>query len=143
MKLTLKFKKLDPSAIIPSFAHSTDAGFDIYTTEEKTLNLGDWYAFSTGLVSEIPDGYFVKFFDKSGLALRSGIQILAGVIDAGYRGEWKVIVRNSGKEPITIGKGEKVTQGVLMKVIQMEIKVVDELSGSERGEGGFGSTGKK
>ncbi|MBI3397400.1 dUTP diphosphatase [Candidatus Woesebacteria bacterium] len=142
-KLIIKFKKLDPSAIIPSSAHPTDVGFDIYAIEERTLNPGDWHGFSTGLAAEIPKGYFVKFFDKSGLALKSGIHILAGVIDAGYRGEWKVIVRNSGHDPITIGKGEKITQGILMQVIQMEMREVDELSESERGEGGFGSTGKK
>ena len=141
--MVIKFKLLSADAAIPVYSHEGDAGFDIKTTEDKELAPGEHYGFSTGLASEIPTRLFVKLFDRSGLAFKSGIHVLAGVIDSGYRGEWKVILLNSGSSPVKISKGDRIAQGVLFKIDQAEFEIVEELSESERAEGGFGSTGKK
>lgn len=142
-KPTVKFKLLSKDAKLPQYAHDTDAGFDIYSVEDKTLVPGERCVFKTGLASEIPHGWYVQIFDRSGLALKSGIKTMAGVIDVGYRGEWGVIVVNLGNEPVKIEKGDRIAQGILLQVPQAEIVQVQELSETKRGEGGFGSTGKK
>lgn len=141
--LKIRFKKMLPDAILPKYAHDGDAAFDICTIEEKELNSGEMYIFSTGLAGEIPEGYFVKLFDRSGLAARHAIHSIGGVIDANYRGEWKVMLVNSGKDPVTVEKGERIVQGVLFKLNQAEIVEVDTLSATSRGEAGFGSSGRK
>lgn len=141
--MVLKFKKLSPDAKVPRYSHPDDAGFDICSLEEKTLQPGERYAFKTGLASEIPSGWYVQIFDRSGLAIKNGIKTMAGVIDSGYRGEWGIILVNLGSNPVTIQKGDRIAQGVLLQTTQAEIIEVQELSDSSRGEGGFGSTGER
>lgn len=141
-ELTIKFKRLVPEAKIPQYAHPFDAGFDLYSIEEYTLQPGERHTFGTGLASEIPEGWFVMFKGKSGLATKGGIECLAGVIDSGYRGEWGVVLINLGKEAYTIKAGDKVTQGILIPVNQAKMLEVEELSDSDRGGKGFGSTGR-
>lgn len=138
----LMFKLLSEGAELPSYAHPDDAGFDIYSTETKTLEPGERYVFQTGLSAEIPEGYFVSFRDKSGLAAKYGLHTLAGVIDSSYRGEWGVIIVNTGGEPVTINKGDKITQGILQEVTQADIIETGQLSETSRGTDGFGSTGR-
>ena len=138
----LKFKLLSPDAKLPSYAHTDDAGFDVYSIEEKTLKPGERHVFKTGLVSEIPVGWYVQFFSKSGLAAKAGLATLGGVIDTGYRGEWGVIAVNLGNEPITISKGDKVAQGIMLPITQPKIVQSNKLTDAERGGGGFGSSGK-
>lgn len=140
--IILKFKLIVPEAKLPRYAHPEDAGFDLYSIEEKTLKPGERHVFKTGLSSEIPPGWYVQFFSKSGLAAKSGFSTLAGVIDSGYRGEWGVIAVNLGNEPIKISKGDKIAQGILLPITQPTIVQSNELSPAERGEGGFGSSGK-
>lgn len=142
-KPTIKFKLLSPDAKLPSYAHNDDAGFDIYSVESVTLEPGQRHIFKTSLTSEIPQGWFISFRDKSGLAAKHGLHTLGGVIDAGYRGEWGVILVNNGQEAVTIEKRDKISQGILQPAEQAEIVEVEDLSGTQRGEGGFGSTGKK
>lgn len=138
----LKFKLLDKSAKLPEFAHNDDAGFDIFSNENLILPKGKVYGVSTGISSEIPIGHYVSVRDKSGLAIKNGIHTLGGVIDAGYRGEWKIILVNLGKEDFEIEKGNKIAQGILTKLVKTNIAVAKTLKSSQRGISGFGSTGK-
>jgi dUTP pyrophosphatase len=139
----IKFTLLDKNAKLPNYAHDDDAGFDIYSNESVVLRKGEYKAISTGISSEIPKGFFVSFRGKSGLAFNFGLDIMGGVIDAGYRGEWKVIMVNLGKKNYKFEKGDKVAQGILQIVPHANIIKSKGLSKSERGKGGFGSTGKK
>lgn len=139
----VKFTLLDANAKIPSYAHDDDAGFDIYTNESFTLKKAEYKAISTGISSEIPKGFFVSFRGKSGLAFNFGLDVMGGVIDAGYRGEWKVIMVNLGKKSCKFEKGDKIAQGILQIVPHANITESKTLSTSKRGKDGFGSTGKK
>ncbi|MBU2577662.1 dUTP diphosphatase [Patescibacteria group bacterium] len=140
--MVIKFKKLNPEAILPKFALEGDAGMDVFSAEEYVLKPGERYVFSTGISSELPEGYFIKFAPKSGLAVKSGIDVLAGVVDNGYRGEWLVVLINLGDDPKEFKKGDKICQAILRKIEQAQIEEVGSLSETERGTGGFGSTGK-
>ena len=139
--LVIKFKKLRESAILPRYAHSEDAGFDLFSLENYTLKPRERHVFNIGLASEIPPGYFVMLKPKSGLAAKGGIDVLAGVIDSSYRGEWGVVLINSGEQPFEFKVGDKICQGILLEIDQAEIMQVEDLSETERGEAGFGSTG--
>jgi len=105
---------------------------------------GEVAAVSTGLKAEVPDGFELQVRPRSGLALRNGIGVLnsPGTIDSGYRGEIRVILVNLGKEPFRIRRGDRIAQLVLSPVARAEFEEAAELSGSQRGSGGFGSTGK-
>ena len=138
----LKFHLLNKLAKIPEYAHDNDAGFDIFSSEDCVIKKGKFYGVPTGISSEIPNGYFVSIRDKSGLAINSGIHVMGGVIDAGYRGEWKVILINFGNKDFEIKSGNKIAQGVFIKLEKTKIKEVRLLKKSERGKKGFGSTGK-
>ena len=143
MSSVLKFKKLDNQAVIPQFANPSDVGFDLFSLEDKVLKFGERHIFKIGLSSEIPEGCFVVFKPKSGLAVKAGIDVLAGVIDAGYRGEWAVVLINLGQEDYLFSKGDKIAQGMLLSFDQPKIiETKDELSQADRGERGFGSSGK-
>ena len=141
-QLTIKFKKLKPEAILPEYATENDAGFDLFSLEDYQLKPGERKVFGIGLAAEIPVGFFVIIKPKSGLAVKGGIDVLAGVIDSGYRGEWGVVLVNLSNQPYQFHKGDKIAQGVLLPVANADIKKVDSLSDSERGAGAFGSTGK-
>ncbi len=142
-KPVLKFKLLTPDAKLPQYAHDVAAGMDLYSCEDKVLEPGERHIFDTQVASEIPHGYFISYRDKSGLAAKQGIQVLGGVIDENYRGNWMVILLNTGSEAYTFEKGDKIAQAILQPVAYPEVVEVKELSDSERGEGRFGSTGKK
>lgn len=138
----LKFKLLDPIAVIPSYAHIDDAGFGIYSIEEKVLKPMEYYAVATGISSEIPEDYFVSIRDRSSMAIK-GLHIMGGVIDSGYRGEWKIIMINLSGEDYKIEIGDKIAQGILQNARQPVIELAEDLPDSSRGEKGFGSTGRK
>ncbi len=142
MTNVLKFKKLHETAVVPSYAHTDDAGFGIYSIEEKVLKPMEYYAVATGISSEIPNDYFVSVRDRSSMAVK-GLHVMGGVIDSGYRGVWKVIMINLGKEDYKIEVGDKIAQGILQNAKQPKIEIVEDLSDSSRGKGGFGSTGRK
>jgi len=141
MNTVLKFKKLDPRAVIPQFATNGDVGFDLFSLEDKTLTPGERHLFKIGLASEISEGHFVVIKPRSGLAVKAGIDVLAGVIDSGYRGEWGVVLINFGKEDYAFSKGDKIAQGLLLSFSQPEIIETGNLSEADRGEKGFGSSG--
>ena len=138
----IKFQKLHPDAQVPSYAHIGDAGADVYSVTEVILQPQHRAAIPTGLAVDIPIGYEIQVRPKSGLALKYGITVLnsPGTVDAGYRGEIQVIVVNLGTEAYTFTKGQKIAQLVLKTVLQAQY-IEGELGTSDRGIGGFGSTG--
>jgi dUTP pyrophosphatase len=142
--MKLKIKKLNPEAIIPAYQTKEAAGFDLHSIENVVLKPGERKLIGTGLAFEIEYGYEVQIRPRSGLAFKHGITVLnsPGTIDSDYRGEIKVLLINHSDEEFEIKKGDRIAQAVVASVIQAEIVEVEELSSTERGEGGFGSTGK-
>lgn len=140
MALIIKYKK-DADAKSPSYAYEGDAGMDIFSNEEKTIPSSHRAPVKTGLYFEVPKGYVGLVWDKSGLALKQGIKTMAGVLDSGYRGELKIVLVNLSSQPFKIEKGMKIAQMLMQKVESAVLKEVRELSATERGDGGFGSSG--
>jgi len=136
----LKIKKLDKGAKVPSFANDSDAGMDIYSIEDITILPNHRTLVRTGLAMEFPKGYAALVWDKGGIA-KNGITTLAGVGDAGYRGEYKIVLYNLSSKPYKIKKGQKIAQILIQKIIQPEIELIKEMSDSQRGSSGFGSSG--
>ena len=141
--MILRFKRIHPDAILPAYAHQSDAGMDVRSVEELDIAPGDRALVHTGLVMLLPPMFEAQVRPRSGLALKSGVTVLntPGTIDSGYRGEVGVILANFGKEVFHVGKGDKIAQLVIAPVTQPvveEAQVVDE---TDRGAGGFGSTG--
>ena len=143
--MTVKFRTIDPAAILPSYAHPGDAGMDIRSVEELTIAPGERALVHTGLVMVLPPGYEAQVRPRSGLALKNGITVLnsPGTIDEGYRGEVGVILANFGKEPFKVEKGSKIAQVVVAPCTRAEIVATDDIDDTERGTGGFGSTGAR
>ena len=136
--------RLDPDLALPSYAHADDAGADLVAREDATLAAGGGRALvPTGIALAIPDGYAGFVQPRSGLALRHGVTCLntPGLIDAGYRGEVKVLLINHGHELVTLSRGERIAQLVVQRVERVALIPVTELAPSARGAGGFGSTG--
>ena len=129
---------------LPKYARDGDAGMDICAAEDDFLSPFNWKAISTGLFVEIPEGYEIQIRSRSGLAFKHGVSVLnsPGTIDSGYRGEIKVILKNSDYHRYEIKKGERIAQMVVAPVTTATFIEVAELSDSERGVGGLGSTGK-
>ena len=139
--MKLKVKKMSPDAKLPSYGHKGDAGLDLFSSTDSVLEVGAVYAVPTGIKVEIPGGYVGLIWDKSGISLK-GVHRLAGVVDAGYRGEVKVVMINWGQSPFIIEKGMKIAQLLIQPIVEVEVEEVEDLEDSTRGEGGFGSTGK-
>jgi dUTP pyrophosphatase len=140
--MKLKVKKLHPEAKLPAYAHPYDAGMDLFALEDVKIKPGEIARIRSGIAMEIPEGYVGLCWDKSGLSMKNGIKVLAGVIDAGFRGELVMGVINLGKEEYLFEKGHKVMQMLIQPVQIADIIEVEELSDTKRGESGFGSTGK-
>ena len=140
---TIKFKKLNEEVILPNYAHPEDAGMDIFSAEEKTIEAGKWALVKTGFSMELPSGYEAQVRSKSGLSLKSGIIVLnsPGTIDENYRGEVGVILMNVSQVDYKIEKNQKIAQMVINKVEHLKVEEVEDLSSTARGAGGFGSTG--
>lgn len=138
-----KIKKLKENAIIPCYANPGDAGMDLFSTEKYTLMPGQRCLVSTGISVEFPVGYELQVRPRSGLALKKGISLVntPGTVDAGYRGEIGIIVINLGQEVVEINPGDKIAQAVLNKFEVADIEESKELSETQRGAGGFGSSG--
>ena len=141
--MELKIKKLNADAKMPSYAHPGDAGFDLYALEEVVIPVSGRVLVGTGIAMDIPDGFVGLIWDKSGLSTAHGLKTLAGVVDAGYRGEVKVGMINLGAEDYTVSVGQKIAQMLIQKVERAEIVLAAELSETSRGSDGFGSTGKQ
>ena len=141
--MKVKFRRIDPAAMLPSYAHPGDAGMDIRSIEDLVIDPGARKLVRTGLVMMLPPGYEAQVRPRSGLALKNGVTVLntPGTIDEGYRGEVGVVLANFGSEPFRIEKGSKIAQIVVAPCTRAEIEETVEIDSTERGEGGFGSTG--
>ena len=139
--MKIRFQKILAEAIIPHYAHHGDAGMDIFSAEETIIKVGERKNIRTGIKMELPEGFVGLVWDKSGLALKNGIKTMAGVIDAGYRGEIGIVLVNLSGQDYKIEKGQKIAQMLIQKVERAEIEDTQELSETKRGDGGFGSTG--
>jgi len=140
----IKIKRLNFDAIIPAYQSEGAAGFDLHAIEDLILKPGQRALVGTGLAIALKKGYELQIRPRSGLALKYGITCLntPGTIDSDYRGEVKVLLINHGSEDFEIKKGERIAQGVVNQIIQAKLVEVDELDSTERGEHGFGSTGR-
>jgi dUTP pyrophosphatase len=141
--MTLKFKRIHPDAVLPAYAHPSDAGMDVRSVEELAIAPGKRALVRTGLVMMLPPLYEAQVRPRSGLALKHGITVLntPGTIDCGYRGEVGVVLINLGQEEFKVAKGDKIAQLVIAPVTQPEIAEAFDVDETDRGEGGFGSTG--
>jgi dUTP diphosphatase len=136
--------KLRDDAVLPSRAHSGDAGFDLSACEEITIGVGERAAVGTGIAVEIPDGHAGLVVPRSGLALRHGISMVnsPGVIDAGYRGEVRLLLLNTDNaSAFTVEPGMRVAQLLVVPLADIELIETDEATVTDRGVGGFGSSG--
>lgn len=142
--MKMKIKRLDEKAVIPKRGSASAAGYDIYSIEEVSLPPGETKLIKTGLSMEIPENYFGGVFARSGLAVKEGIRPAncVAVIDSDYRGELMVPLHNDSKEERTITVGERIAQLVILPFLPVEFEEADSLSETDRGNGGFGSTGK-
>jgi dUTP pyrophosphatase len=141
MKLKVKVKRISPEARLPLYSHKGDAGMDLFSVVDDVIQAGEVKPVPTGIQMAIPEGYVGLIWDKSGISLRA-VHRLAGVVDAGYRGEVRVVMANLGKEPFPIKKGMKIAQMLIQPVETVDIVEADELDETSRGQGGFGSTGQ-
>ncbi len=144
--MKLKLMKLKAEAVIPERKTAGSAGYDLCAciAADFTINPGEMAIFPTGLAAEIPPGCAGMIFTRSGLGIKHGIRVTngVGVIDSDYRGEIHVGLHNSSHEPYTVTPNERIAQLILMPVLTPEVEEVFKLSETERGEAGFGSTGK-
>ena len=136
MKITL-----DPGAVVPTRAHPTDAGLDLYSRQDITIPAGGSAVFDTGVHVALPEGTVGMLKSKSGLNVKHGI-LCEGVIDAGYTGPIVAKLYNHDISEVHITAGMKIVQLVILPVLTPELELVDSLDETERGDGGFGSTGK-
>ena len=153
--IDIKVKKINPNAVVPKYAHSTDTGFDLYTSEDVLLCPHSTGIAKTGLAFELPSGWGIMLRNRSGITVKGcpvsspdtnskfnvPVTVFMGTLDEDYRGEVGIMVRNESEHTIVIPKGTKLAQGVLEKVHQATFTLVEELSNTTRGNGGFGSTG--
>ena len=143
--MTLGFKRIHPDAVLPAYAHPSDAGMDVRSIEELVIPAGKRALVHTGLVVLLPPLYEAQVRPRSGLALKFGVTVLntPGTIDSGYRGEIGVILANFGDADFIVKKGDKIAQLVIAPVTQPEVCEVSEIDETDRGAGRFGSTGRK
>lgn len=146
----MNIKRITDKAVIPTKGSEGAAGYDLYTTEVYSLKPGERKAFKTGIAMAIPEGYYGRIAPRSGLALKYGIDVLAGVIDSDYRAEILVLLVNFGSEEISLpvikdGKQTAIAQIIFepYATVTNGFKEVEELNVTQRGEGGFGSSDKK
>lgn len=145
--MNIKVKKLKSDATVPTMGSKFAAGADLYSAEDADVVIepSETKFIGTGLAMEIPEGYVGLVYARSGLACKRGLAPAnkVGVVDSDYRGEIKVALHNHGKEAQTVENGERIAQMVIAPYLSVNYEEADELSETERGEGGFGSTGRK
>jgi len=145
LMVELLVQRLDPELPLPARAHPGDAGLDLRAREDVTLKPGERHAMPTGIAVAIPEGYAGFVLPRSGLAARHGISLVnaPGLIDAGYRGEIKVLLVNlDPHEAVELRRGERIAQVLVQAVPEVVVREVEALPQSARGDGGFGSTGR-
>ncbi len=139
--MELKIKRLDKTVEKPAFVHDYDAAFDLRSSEEKTIKPKEKVIIKTGLSMAIPRGFAGLIWDRSGLAAKHSLHVLAGVIDSGYRGEIGVVMVNLGAEEFSVEKNMRIAQMLIQPVAMPKIVEAEELDETSRNTGGFGSTG--
>src|SRR3989338_9594464 len=140
--MTIKIKKLKENAKLPTYHHPGDVGMDLYSMEKATVKPGGHHRFWHGFALEFPAGYAALIMDKSSIS-KAGLHAVGGVFDAGYRGEYNTHLVNLSDKSYTFEEGDKVAQLVIVPVVIAKLKEVQKLSDSARGDGKFGSTGRK
>jgi dUTP pyrophosphatase len=142
--MQLKVKRLDPAAVLPSYARPGDAGLDLFAARALTIGPGESALVPTGIAIELPPGTEGQVRPRSGLALKFAITVLntPGTVDEGYRGEVGVILINHGRAPFAVDAGMKIAQLVITPRVHVDVIDAQELSDTQRGTGGFGSTGR-
>ena len=145
--MNIKYKVLNELAKVPTRGSEYAAGYDLYAATDEPMNIlaHTTQLVKTGLAFELPDGYFGAIFARSGLASKKGLRPAncVGVVDSDYRGEVMVALHNDTDNDVTIDAGERIAQLVLMPYVNMTFEEAEELDNTQRGEGGFGSTGNK
>ena len=141
--MTLAFRRIHPDAVLPAYAHPSDAGMDLCSVEDAVIPSGGRILVHTGLVVNLPPLTEAQVRPRSGLALKHGVTVLntPGTIDSGYRGEIGVILANFGDADFAVKKGDRIAQLVIAPVTQPTVVETDEIDDTDRGSGGFGSTG--
>ena len=137
----LLIKRLTETSTTPTKANSSDAGFDLYSDEDVIIKSGESVLVSTGVAMAIPENHAGLIWDRSSMGVK-GIHRHAGVIDCGYRGEIRVCLHNTTKETYHIKKGDRIAQMLIQQVPNFIMHTVENLDSTDRGDGGFGSTGK-
>ena len=142
-RLNIPVVRLTDTAVLPTYAHVGDAGMDLYADEDIMLGYETWNVVSTGVAMSIPEGYVGLIHPRSGLAAKHGITVLnaPGTIDAGYRGEIKVILLNGTDKDFVVRRGDRIAQLVVQEFVHGDIVEVSSLDDTERSTNGFGSTG--
>ena len=147
MKQQVKIKKLNSKAMLPTYGSEYSAGADLYACMEETVTIqpGETVLIKTGLAMAIPEGYAGLIYSRSGLATKKGLAPAnkVGVVDADYRGEVMVPLHNHSRVAVEVEHGERIAQMVITPFLTAEYMLAEELDETERGEGGFGSTGTK
>ena len=145
MNFSMNIKKLNENATVPTYGSVSAAGADLYSCETVTVAPGETVLVHTGIAMAIPDGYVGLIYARSGLATKRGLAPAnkVGVIDSDYRGEVMVALHNHGKVEQTVDAGERIAQIVFTPYVAADFSVVEELDSTDRGAGGFGSTGRK
>lgn len=138
----IKIKKLMEGAQLPIRASQHDAGADLCCLDAFTLAPGERRLIPTGLAIEIPPGYYGRVGPRSGLAVKHGIDTMAGIVDSGYRGHLQVLLINLGQESVSFEAGARIAQLVIERIAVCDFEWAEELNTTERGAGGFGSTGR-
>ena len=142
-EVVLKIQRLDPDVDVPRYAHPGDAGLDLAAAEDRSIAPGERVGVGTGLAIAVPPGWVGLVHPRSGLALDRGLTVVnaPGTIDSGYRGELKVLLVNLGDETVDVSRGDRIAQLLLQRVGRAVVAESDDLGETERGAGGFGSTG--
>lgn len=136
------FKKLVPTAQIPTVSRQGDAGWDVYSSEDIVIPAGQRVAVHTQIASAFDPAYVGLVWDRGGMAFKYGIKTMAGVIDSNYRGEWMIVLFNTSAEDYQIKTGDRIAQIIFQKVENLDPEIVEELPESIRGDGRYGSSGK-
>jgi len=142
--LCVRFRALHPDVPMPIFASAGAACFDLHSNAEAALLPGLSRSFPTGLVFEVPEGHVMLVFSRSGHGFKHGVRLVnsVGVVDSDYRGEVAVGLMNEGTEVFTVRKGDRIAQAMILPLPRVQLMMVDSLTDTERGAGGFGSTGQ-
>lgn len=141
MTWTVKVNLMNDKAIAPTKSHTDDAGWDLYASEDYNIKSHERDTVSTGVSLEMPNHFAGLVWPRSGMSVKYGADVLAGVIDSGYRGEIMVCLYNTGEKTLQVRRGDRIAQIIFQEVPEVGITVTDSLGSSQRGSDGFGSTG--